>query len=145
MHHMAPMTDSFMNLERISQPCGVRCPGQACSLSACPSKATTSCWASLLLMGTVSCLDWGSPKFCSFCASISLRQHDLLAVCIPVACCLQMVAEIVKDAHLSDFAWILRPMDEHMQTLWMSGEFVTIFYRLRHVRFMHATCHEATC
>ena len=34
------------------------------------------------------------------------------------------MAEVKKDVHLSEFAWILRPMEESMQTLWMSGEFV---------------------
>ena len=57
----------------------------------------------------------------------------LQSALIPVLCCLQMVAEIVKDAHLSDFAWILRPMDENTQTLWMSGESVTIDECLRQI------------
>eukprot|EP00891_Asterochloris_glomerata_P009236 jgi/Astpho2/9236/Aster-07191 len=43
-----------------------------------------------------------------------LRQHFSEKEVAP------MVAEIVKDAHLSDFAWILRPMDENTQTQWMS-------------------------
>ena len=34
------------------------------------------------------------------------------------------MGEVKKDVHLSEFAWILRPMDENMQTQWMSGEFV---------------------
>ena len=95
-------------------------------------------------MVTASCLGKGSPNFCSFCISISMKQHDLLTVRTPVACCLQMVAEIVKDATLSDFAWILRPMDEKTQTLWMSGEFVTTAYSLTHASCMSSVL-SMTC
>ena len=77
-------------------------------------------------MSTVSYLDWGSRVSLQLLHYIDVRQHITFSVSalIPFPCCLQMVAEIVKDAHLSDFAWILRPMDEKAQKLWMSGEFV---------------------